>query len=216
MFKCRRKPRKTVMEGMSETVVSENNEEVSPELREAADEAAEPYKVFVSEEDYNNEISDYVKSNLGERLERAQQAEELLSRIEALAKRFYGAEENAIDYLLGDLERVDEVPEQAEKKDAFAERSDEILKTWQRQAASLKKYVPEFELEKAFADEGFRELVIDGMSVEGAYYLLEYRKRQRPSKKTAAAERSRKNEAMGMSETDLNRSVRSMMENVGE
>lgn len=188
----------------ADTEAEEPMPEESPATEEAADEAAEaeaagdtPYKVFASEDEYNTAMEQYVTDNYGDRLRRGDEAAALNDRLSRAAASYYDdGEEDPLGRLSGDLEeqtasRYGQTPEEyrrseADRRDLEAYRSQqqaqqdieagrqEILNRWSMETERLKQNVPDFDLDMAMENPEFREMVVRGASIDGAYYAIKY------------------------------------------
>lgn len=226
-----------------------------PETEEAAAEAAEaeatgntPFKVFDTEADYNAAMEDYANRTYGDRIRAGDAATSRLNSLSDAASRYYDdGETDPIGRLSGDLEsqtaaRYNQTPEeyrqaQQDKKDLEAYRGQqaaaqeqqngqqEIINRWNTEAERLKQNVPDFDLETAFQNEEFRNMVIGGASVDGAYYAVKYNELQQqqtpngrePIPQNAAQSGTKPgasvNDLMSQNDGDFRKSLRNIMNN---
>ncbi|MDO5398139.1 MAG: hypothetical protein Q4G33_09415 [bacterium] len=95
----------------------------------------------------------------------------------------------------------------------------EILERWFRDTERLKKEVPDFDLDEAMKNNEFRNLVISGMSIDGAYYAVKYKEMnggsRRPVMQNASSRAvkpgSSVNDMMGMNDSDFRKRLRKIM-----
>jgi len=166
------------------------------ESAEGAEGAQEPYRTFGTEDEYNSALDAYANDRYGERLSQADADHAQLDRLAQLADGYYG--EGGVDALIADLEQLNaqragqEVDayrraqtdaadlaryraaekEQQEAQQRQQEAQQRIMESWQRQAEYLKRSVPDFDLDKAFENPQFAEMVTNGASIDGAYYAM--------------------------------------------
>lgn len=97
----------------------------------------------------------------------------------------------------------------------------EILERWFRDTERLKKEVPDFDLDTAMQNPEFRDLVISGMSIDGAYYAVKYKElngsSRRPIMQNASSRAvkpgSSVNDMMSMNDRDFRKKIKNIIEN---
>lgn len=234
-------------------------EAAGPETEDAAEDAAEaeaigdtPYKTFATEDDFNAALEQYVTDNYGERLRRGDEAAALNERLSQTASRFYDdGEEDPLNRLTGDLEaqtaqRSGQTPEEfraaeADRRDLEAYRSQQkaqqdieagrqqILDRWNAETERLRQNVPDFDLDTAMQNPEFREMVVGGASIDGAYYAVKYNELQsqqaaqaqeplrrsipQNAQQTGTKPGSSVNDMMSMSDGDFRKRLKSIMNN---
>lgn len=229
-------------------------EEAGPETEEAAEEAAEaeavgdtPYKTFATEDDFNAALEQYVTDNYGDRLRRGDEAAALNDRLSQTASRFYDdGEEDPLGRLSGDLEaqtaqRAGQTPEEyraaeADRRDLEAYRSQQqaqqdieagrqqILDRWNAETERLRQNVPDFDLDIAMQNPEFREMVVGGASIDGAYYAMKYNELQsqqeqprrsipQNAQQTGTKPGSSVNDMMSMNDGDFRNQLKRIMNN---
>lgn len=232
----------------------EYREEAGPETEEAAEEAAEaeavgdtPYKTFATEDDFNAALEQYVTDNYGDRLRRGDEAAALNDRLSQTASRFYDdGEANPLERLSGDLEaqtaqRAGQTPEEyraaeADRRDLEAYRSQkqaqqdieagrqQILDRWNAETERLRQNVPDFDLDTAMQNPEFREMVVGGASIDGAYYAMKYNELQtqqeqprrsipQNAQQTGTKPGSSVNDMMSMNDGDFRKQLKRIMNN---
>lgn len=175
---------------------NKQEKEITPDIIEAAQEADDTNKIGGSAgemmpENRNAPADDLMNNNsIGEK------DGELLAKIKRLAGGLYPNSENPADDLIKELEeenagkrgmntedyrRSEEDRRDAEEYRKLRKRQREyedgrqkILDRWMRDTERLKQEVPEFDLDTAMKNDEFRELVINGTSIDGAYYAVKY------------------------------------------
>lgn len=224
-----------------------------PETEEASAEAAEaeavgdqPFKTFATEDEYNSAMEDYANRIYGERLRNGDAAMAQLSQLSDQASRYYDdGEQDPLGRLRGDLEsqtaqRYGQTPEQyrqseADRRDLEAYRSQQqaqqsqqagrqaIIDRWNAESDRLRQSVPDFDLETALKNDEFKEMVVRGASIDGAYYAVKYNELQsqqaqqarKPIMQNAAQSGTKPgssvNELMQQSDGDFRRSLKSIM-----
>ena len=106
-----------------------------------------------------------------------------------------------------------------ESRRSYDDGRRQILERWFRDAERLKKEVPDFDLDEAMKNNEFRNYVINGMSVDGAYYAVKYKeltKNPRRSIMQNASSRALKpgssmNDMLSMNDGDFRKRLRSIM-----
>lgn len=177
-----------------------NGEEIEAAAEETADNEASgntPYKTFATPDEYNAAMEQYAQSRYGDELSRGKEAMDLRERLSGLAGDYYDdGEEDPIGRLMGDLEsqtaqRRGQSPDEyrqatADRRDAEAYRAQQqaqqtaadetqsIIDRWNMEAERLKQNVPDFDLNTAMENEEFRNMVVHGASIDGAYYAVKY------------------------------------------
>lgn len=104
-------------------------------------------------------------------------------------------------------------------RQAYEEGRRKILERWFRDTERLKREVPDFDLDEAMKNTEFRNLVINGMSVDGAYYAVKYKEMNRNSRRPVmqnASSRAVKpgssvNDMMSMNDGDFRKRLRTIM-----
>lgn len=102
---------------------------------------------------------------------------------------------------------------------SFEDGRRQILDRWFADTERLKKEVPDFDLNEAMKNEEFRNLVISGMSVDGAYYALKYKELtknpRRPIMQNASSRAlksgSSMNDMLSMNDGDFRKRLKSIM-----
>ena len=95
----------------------------------------------------------------------------------------------------------------------------QILDRWFSDAQRLKKEVPDFDLDEAMKNNDFRNFVISGMSVDGAYYAVKYKELTKNSRRPImqnASSRALKsgssmNDMLNMNDGDFKKRLKSIM-----
>ena len=208
--------------------------EITPEVERAAAEADSTEKT--NPENTETEVK---KEAVPENKEDS----ELLNKIRSLAKSLYSDSADPIAELVKSLEeknagsrgmKVEDYRRSEEdRRDAeefrrlrkrqrdYEDGRQKILDRWLRDTERLKKEVPDFDLDTAMKNDEFRSLVINGMSIDGAYYAVKYTEMndrsgaRRPIMQNASSRAvkpgSSVNDMMSMNDGDFRKKLRSIM-----
>ena len=175
---------------------NKQEKEITPDIIEAAKEADDTNKINGTEGGTIHENNN-ASSNVFEDDDSSEDRDKaLLAKIKSLAGGLYPNSENPEDDLIKELEeenagkrgmnpedfrRSEEDRRDAEEYRKLRKRQQEyedgrqkILDRWKRDTERLKREVPEFDLDTAMKNDEFRELVINGTSIDGAYYAVRY------------------------------------------
>ena len=106
-----------------------------------------------------------------------------------------------------------------ESRHSYEDGGRRILERWFRDAQRLKQEVPDFDLDEAMKNEDFRNYVISGMSVDGAYYAVKYKEltknQRRPIMQNASSRAVKRgsgmNDILNMNDGDFRKRLKSIM-----
>ena len=173
-------------------IKSEADENVSSEDEDKNAKAAQPYKSFETQEEYQS----FMDKVIGERIKNTKAKQEKYEGFGRRAMGSYGGEDEqeALERLLDDAEeqaalssgksREEYLKEQSYRQDALMyrrqiaekEARENALKAiqdrWLEEEAQLKAVIPDFDLTRAMQNPEFKALVTKGVSVSAAYIKL--------------------------------------------
>lgn len=172
---------------------AEETEVVNQEVREennnvpSAENAALPFRVFNTEAELDNEMN----LRFRERMKKHNESIDKYSALEEMAKNFYPDADDPISAMQQDLEEqaaekmnvtADEVRartqdkldaqkyrQQQKKETERQDRTNEIIKGWERDAQQIKFINPDFDLKEAIKNPEFKKILSGGGTVAQAY-----------------------------------------------
>ena len=208
--------------------------EITPEVERAAAEAdstekskpdstaAEPEKEAVPENKGDSELLDRIRS-LAKSLY-SDSADPIAELVKSLEEKNAGSRGMKVeDYRRSEEDRRDaeEFRRLRKRQRDYEDGRQKILDRWLRDTERLKKEVPDFDLDTAMKNEEFRSLVVNGMSIDGAYYAVKYKEMngradaRRPIMQNASSRAvkpgSGVNDMMSMNDRDFRKKLRSIM-----
>ena len=165
---------------VDETEDGKSEDESAQEKADKPDKV-EPYRTFMSEEEYNDEVGKRINAAIRNRMRKHNEQADKYAKLNEMASVYYPDADDPVSVLTSDIP-VEDYRKQMEDKidaeryrklkneDAERERRrEEIINGWQRDAEQIRYINPEFDFDKAIKNPEFADMLRMGKTVFEAY-----------------------------------------------